>query len=188
MTRRRARSRTRSRNSVLGDRRYGEEAHLLSIAVIARRRPGDPGSPERRRWIAKLCDTGRSAFAEYDGQPAASCERTIHRERPSGPSPFSIDSVFPKLLDVRDGSLSGINRECGAGKPPNAAAAPATVSGESFVIGHWESRSWEGDARYRPASQETCRQPWSHAKMSVGDCRHWLHQTCDGTAVRLGSL
>jgi hypothetical protein len=27
----------------------------------------------------------------------------------------------------------------------NAMAAPATVSGESFVIGHWESRSREGD-------------------------------------------
>src|SRR6266576_7209057 len=58
------------------------------------------------------------------------------------------------------------------GNFPYAAAAPATVSGESFVIGHWESRSWEGDARYRPASQETCRQPWSHAKMSVGEYRH----------------
>ena len=33
------------------------------------------------------------------------------------------------------------------GEIPNAAAAPATVSGESFVICHWESRSWEGDAR-----------------------------------------
>ena len=31
------------------------------------------------------------------------------------------------------------------GELPNSAAAPATVSGESFVIGHWESRSWEGD-------------------------------------------
>src|SRR3954471_17353955 len=37
----------------------------------------------------------------------------------------------------------GIKRECGAGKP-NAAAAPATVSGESFVMCHWESRSREG--------------------------------------------
>ena len=27
---------------------------------------------------------------------------------------------------------------------PNAAAAPATVSGEFFVTCHWESRSWEG--------------------------------------------
>ena len=31
------------------------------------------------------------------------------------------------------------------GEIPNAAAAPATVCGESFVICHWESRSWEGD-------------------------------------------
>lgn len=28
---------------------------------------------------------------------------------------------------------------------PYSAAAPATVSGESFVLCHWESRSWEGD-------------------------------------------
>ena len=27
----------------------------------------------------------------------------------------------------------------------NAMAAPATVSGESLVFCHWESRSWEGD-------------------------------------------
>jgi hypothetical protein len=31
------------------------------------------------------------------------------------------------------------------GESPNAAAAPATVSGESFAKCHWESRSWEGD-------------------------------------------
>src|SRR3954452_354439 len=37
----------------------------------------------------------------------------------------------------------GIKRECGAGNP-NAAAAPATVSGESFVMCHWESRSRAG--------------------------------------------
>ena len=35
---------------------------------------------------------------------------------------------------IPDGSLSGDQRECGAGNFPNAAAAPATVSGESFVI------------------------------------------------------
>src|ERR1700694_740327 len=58
------------------------------------------------------------------------------------------------------------------GNFPNAAAAPETVSGESFVRCNWESRSWEGDERKRPASQETCRQPWSHAKMSVGEYRH----------------
>ena len=39
-----------------------------------------------------------------------------------------------------------IKRECGAGKP-YAAAAPATVSGESFVTGHWEYRSREGDEK-----------------------------------------
>src|ERR1700739_341431 len=55
------------------------------------------------------------------------------------------------VLTGRDGSPSlGIKRECGAGKP-HAAAAPATVSGESFVTGHWESRSREGGERYRPA-------------------------------------
>ena len=30
---------------------------------------------------------------------------------------------------------------------PNAAAAPATVSDESFVTCHWVSRTWEGDER-----------------------------------------
>jgi len=89
--------------------------------------------------------------------------------RPSG----RIDSSPGKILDIRDGSLAwGSKGNAVRGNFPNAAAAPATVSGESFVICHWESRSWEGDARYRPASQETCRQPWSHAKMSVGEYRH----------------
>src|SRR6478736_3749934 len=64
-----------------------------------------------------------------------------------------------------DGSLWGSIGNAVRGNCPNAAAAPATVSGESFVICHWESRTREGGARYRPASQETCRQPWSHAKM-----------------------
>src|SRR5260370_42022010 len=90
-----------------------------------------------------------------------------------------IDSSPGKLLDNHDGSLIwGSKGNAVRGNFPNAAAAPATVSGESFVICHWESRSWEGDARYRPASQETCRQPWSHAKMSVGEYRHQLHQWC----------
>src|ERR1700726_1996180 len=86
---------------------------------------------------------------------------------------MSIDSLPDKLLDNRDGSLFWGSKGNGVGGNfPNTAAAPATVSGESFVICHWESRSWEGDARYRPASQETCRQPWSHARMSVGEYRH----------------
>jgi hypothetical protein len=46
----------------------------------------------------------------------------------------------------------------------DAATAPATVSGETFVECHWEARFREGDKRLRPASQETCRQSWSHAK------------------------
>src|SRR6059058_2303471 len=74
------------------------------------------------------------------------------------------------------------------GNFPNAAAAPATVSGESSVSCHWESRSWEGDERYRPASQETCRQPWSHAKVSVGEYRHRLHGGAASTSVKPRSL
>ena len=46
---------------------------------------------------------------------------------------------------------------------PNTAAAPATVSGESSVICPLGFGSREGDGRWRPASQETCRQPWSYA-------------------------
>ena len=86
---------------------------------------------------------------------------------------LSIDSSPGQLLDIRDGSLIwGSKGNAVRGGFPNAAAAPATVSGESFVTCHWESRSWEGGGRSRPASQETCRQPWSHAKMSVGEYRH----------------
>ena len=81
--------------------------------------------------------------------------RMTHRHR-------SLTSIPPDFNDVSDGSSHEEQRECGAGalfqSRPNAAAAPATVSGESFVIGHWDTRTWEGDARYRPASQETCRQ------------------------------
>ena len=91
-----------------------------------------------------------------------------------------IDIVLPQPLDRRDGSPPGDQKECGAGfscwDQPNAVAAPATVSGESVVTCHWETRSWEGDVRLRPASQETCRQPWSHAKMLVGEYWHWPHR------------
>jgi hypothetical protein len=59
---------------------------------------------------------------------------------------------------------------------PHAAAAPATVSGESSVkFVHWDLGSREGDGGWRPASQETCRQPWSYASavgrgvLAVGD-------------------
>src|SRR5450759_3685407 len=97
----------------------------------------------------------------------------MRTQRPMPCPNDGIDSLPGKLLDIRDGSLVwGSKGNAVRGNFPNAAAAPATVSGESFVIGHWETRSWEGDARYRPASQETCRQPWSHAKMSVGEYRH----------------
>src|ERR1700674_4204568 len=81
--------------------------------------------------------------------------------------------ILTNFYHYSDGSpVRGSKGNAVRGNFPYAAAAPATVSGESFVIGHWESRSWEGDARYRPASQETCRQPWSHARMSVGEYRH----------------
>src|SRR5215210_7985392 len=102
---------------------------------------------------------------------------------------ISIDSSRARLLDASDGSPRwGSKGNAVRGVFPNAVAAPATVSGESFVICHWESRSWEGDEWYRPASQETCRQPWSHAKMSVGEYRHWPHQWCASAKVRLRSL
>src|ERR1700738_5259677 len=56
-----------------------------------------------------------------------------------------IDSSPGDLLDIRDGSLIwGSKGNAVRGGFPNAAAAPATVSGESFVTCHWESRSWEG--------------------------------------------
>ena len=54
---------------------------------------------------------------------------------------------------------SGMKRECGRGRPnpgPQAAAAPATVSGECIVDVPL-AMGWEGDGALRPASQETCR-------------------------------
>jgi hypothetical protein len=49
------------------------------------------------------------------------------------------------VLTDCDGSSSGDQKGMRCGENvPNAAAAPATVSGESFVTCHWESRSWEG--------------------------------------------
>jgi hypothetical protein len=70
------------------------------------------------------------------------------RIRANGAAAMSIDSLPDKILDNLDGSpIWGARGNAVRGNFPNAAAAPATVSGESFVIGHWESRSWEGDAR-----------------------------------------
>jgi hypothetical protein len=70
----------------------------------------------------------------------------------------------------------GIKRECGEGQffehGPDSAAAPATVSGEPFAISHWASPAWEGGERQRPASQETCRQSWSHAS-TLGGVSWW---------------
>ena len=46
------------------------------------------------------------------------------------------------------------------GLTPNAAAAPATVSGEPNTIqplGQTKRLTWEGGGRHGPASQETCR-------------------------------
>ena len=49
------------------------------------------------------------------------------------------------VLTGHDGSLLwGSKGNAVRGNFPNAAAATATVSGESFVMRHWESRSWEG--------------------------------------------
>jgi hypothetical protein len=64
----------------------------------------------------------------------------------AGGRTMSIDSRPDKFPDICDGSrLWGSKGNAVRGNFPNAAAAPATVSGESFVICHWESRSWEGD-------------------------------------------
>src|SRR5262249_6518140 len=54
---------------------------------------------------------------------------------------------------------------------PEAAAAPATVSGELHSISHWSLRMlWEGGGKQRPASQETCRrcQPQPRLRVEVG--------------------
>ena len=64
---------------------------------------------------------------------------------------------------MRGGSArKGYSRECGASvATDNAAAAPATVSGEPTAINTTGIiRSWEGGSRRRPASQETCYQQW----------------------------
>jgi hypothetical protein len=92
---------------------------------------------------------------------------------------FSRRKILPSFVTVP--SFWGSKGNAVRGNLPNAAAAPATVSGESCVICHWEPRSREGGARYRSASQETCRQPWSHAKMSVGEYRHCATPLMQGT-------
>src|SRR5664279_4756628 len=57
----------------------------------------------------------------------------------AGGRTMSIDSSPGKLLDNRDGSLVwGSKGNAVRGGFPNAAAAPATVSGESFATCHWE--------------------------------------------------
>src|ERR1700756_4872846 len=69
---------------------------------------------------------------------------------------MSIDTLPGKLLDNRDGSLIwGSKGNAVRGNFPNAAAAPATVSGESFVIGHWECRSGSTDISFTQGAQGT---------------------------------
>ena len=51
----------------------------------------------------------------------------------------------------------GTKRECGADQKSQAAAAPATVSGELPPKCHWNLGFWEAGMERRPASQETCR-------------------------------
>ena len=111
------------------------------------------GSRGRRRRCVSRCHraAGRQSchcpprYSSTDGR--ASCgKNSALIPGGSRARPCRIDSNFGKLLPCFPTvPVLGIKRECGAGKLPNSAAAPATVSGESFVIGHWESRSWEGD-------------------------------------------
>src|ERR1700686_2921299 len=58
------------------------------------------------------------------------------------------------------------------GNFPNAAAAPATVSGESFVRCHWESRSWEGDDKVTTREPGDLPSAVVTREMSVGEYRH----------------
>ena len=82
---------------------------------------------------------------EVGHKPHPNKMRTRDKRSPS-PEQRRIDFSPGKLLDTGDGSpVWGSKGNAVRGSFPNAAAAPATVSGESFVIGHWESRSWEGD-------------------------------------------
>ena len=59
-----------------------------------------------------------------------------------------IDSSRPKILpSLRGFPCRGSKGKCGARKYLNAAAVPATISGESCVLRHWEPRPWEGGRR-----------------------------------------
>jgi hypothetical protein len=60
----------------------------------------------------------------------------------------------------------GMKRECGDGKP-EAAAAPATVSGERKARCHWE-RPGKAALMLRPASQETCLRAKKSARCRRG--------------------
>jgi hypothetical protein len=145
-------------------------ARSQPLTRIASHRRGNPTSPHGRGATAPAA---RSVAIESFSAQRSRDKKGATVQSGRQPRHDGIDSHLDKLLpSFRRFPCPGIKRECGEGGFPNAAAAPATVSGESFVMCHWESRSWEGDARYRPASQETCRQPWSHAKMSVGEYRH----------------
>jgi hypothetical protein len=151
---------------------------LNSIAarkgVDGRDKPGHDGKGDASS-TAQRALAARPASAST-GLARAGVPATKEAHRPSQDDNHGMMGLTPILTNFyrhcRRFLVRGSKGNAVRGGFPNAAAAPATVSGESFVICHWESRSWEGDARYRPASQETCRQPWSHARMSVGEYRH----------------
>ena len=69
----------------------------------------------------------------------------------------------------RDGSRKG-SKGNAVRALPYSAAAPATVSGEVFVTMSLELGLREDDEDPRPASQETCRRPWSHASTRRTGC------------------
>jgi len=77
---------------------------------------------------------------------------------------FSLDRM------VGGGSRKGSKGNAVRALAHNAAAAPATVSGEPPTINATENAcSWEGGRRQGPASQETCHRR-SHARAQQAGC------------------
>ena len=81
-----------------------------------------------------------------------------HRAVPARPHTVTSDG-YPKGIK-RERSVGEINVQfCGC---------PRNCKRQIFVISPLGSRLREGDGRWRPVSQETCRQPWSRASTPVG--------------------
>ena len=109
--------------------------------------------------------SGRSPFssADLDHRFTRLACRFLRRDVGARASHNGIDSSRPKILpSLRGFPCRGSKGECGARKYLNAAAVPATIS----------------------ASQETCRQPWSHAKVPVGEYGHCATPPIQGNRLR----